>query len=693
MLNNNFDKLLSKKRKEFIDNFWLNLGDTSQIKTRNVLNIQEDWQRDNPLGHIVDFMRRPENFSFTCLHLFGIKLHPFQQIILRELWDRPFPMLTASRGGGKSFLLGLYSILKALFVQGSKVIITGAGFRQAKLIYEYCEKIFKDSTMFQNILSDDKMNKPTRDIDRCVFRIGSSTITAIPTGNGEKIRGLRATDLITDEFNSIDLEVFEHIMQGFGAVSASPIDNIIQISKLEALKQLGEITAEQVETQESLIKSNKSIVSGTCGFEFESFAKYWKKYKSIIESKGNIDKLAEIFNGEIPLGFNWRDYSIIRMPYDLIPKGFMDIKMIGKAKATIEKSVFLCEYGAVFAKDSLGFFKRSTIERCVCGNKLNNLPYKFTSVLRGDYKKKYVIGVDPASQHDDFTIVVLEIWPDHRRIVYAWSTNRERHKAKLKRGLVNDHDYYRYCARKIRELKKLFPCEMIAIDTQGGGYSVGEALGDPMGLADNERPIYPIIIEDEPQPTDDMVGEHIIHYIQFSDAKWVVDANHGLRKDLEDCCVIFPYYDSQAIAMALEEDKIAGRIKIETDENIEKLYDTLEDSLHEIEELKNELTLIVHTKTNNGRDRWDTPELKIGIGKKGRLRKDRYSALLMANMVAREFAKVLPEPEYKVYGGIAQQIANVNKKSKNSDLYTGPAWFMEQTRGKTFGVAVRKKGG
>src|SRR6266496_5583945 len=118
-LKSNYEKLLEKKRKEFIDNFWLNLGDTTTIRTQNPLRIQTDWQKENPLLSIVDFMRQPENFAFTCQHVFNIKILPFQQIILEQLWKKAFPMLIMTRGGSKTFLLALYSLLKALFFQDS----------------------------------------------------------------------------------------------------------------------------------------------------------------------------------------------------------------------------------------------------------------------------------------------------------------------------------------------------------------------------------------------------------------------------------------------------------------------------------------------------------------------------------------------------------------------------------------------
>src|SRR5690606_35313115 len=90
--------------------------------------------------------------------------------------------------------------------------------------------------------------------------------------------------------------------------------------------------------------------------------------------------------------------------------------------------------------------------------------------------------------------------------------------------------------------------------------------------------------------------------------------------------------------------------------------DTLEDCIFEIEELKNELTTIVMTSTSTGqgaRNRWDTPESKDMITKKkGRLRKDRYSALLIANMIARQMAyELVPPPRFTTGGGSTRDLA------------------------------------
>ena len=212
---------------------------------------------------------------------------------------------------------------------------------------------------------------------------------------------------------------------------------------------------------------------------------------------------------------------------------------------------------------------------------------------------------------------------------------------------------------------KVFPCIEVALDAQGGGIAVMEALHDKDKIPEGEVPIWPVI-EEKPKDTDDHVGLHILRMCQFAKATWLAEANHGLRKDLEDKMVLFPYFDSASLGIALETDKASGRI-----------YDTLEDCVMEIEELKDELSMIVMTQTSTGRERWDTPEVKTGAGRKSRLRKDRYSSLIMANMSARYIAVEKQIIEYGAFGGFAGHNASGPSDEK---LFSGPAWFTEKTQ-------------
>ena len=146
---------------------------------------------------------------------------------------------------------------------------------------------------------------------------------------------------------------------------------------------------------------------------------------------------------------------------------------------------------------------------------------------------------DPASEVDNFSIVVLEVNSDHRNIVHCWTTTRTEHKEKVKKGYARETDFYSYCARKIRDLMKLFPCIHIALDAQGGGVAVMEALHDKDKIQEGEHLIWPTIDDNKEKDTDGERGLHILEMCQFAKYDWLAEANHGMRKDFEDKVLLF----------------------------------------------------------------------------------------------------------------------------------------------------------
>ena len=628
--------------------------------------IMEGADKDQLIERIAWLMMRPEYFSFASKYILNIDLAPMQSLLLYEMWNRKFPMLIGTRGMGKSFILSVYPLLRALFMPRRKIIVVGAAFRQSKVLFEYMDTIWKNAPVLRDLCGTN--SGPRRDVDRCVMHINQSTITCLPLGDGSKIRGQRANDIIADEFASIPRDIFENVVAGFAAVAASPIEKVKEKAKKKKAAELGISLEADVHAPQD--KSNQIILSGTAYYDFNHFADYWKRYRAIVNSGGNISKLEQVFNGEVPADFDWREYSVMRIPVNKLPDGFMDAGQVGRAKATIHSGIYNMEYGACFTTDSQGFFKRSLIESC-CTSPTKPISFpsgevSFETMLKGNPKKKYVFGVDPASEVDNFSIVVMEINEDHRRIVHCWTTNRKQHKDKLKSKIVDEDDFYSYCAKKIRDLMKVFPCAEIALDAQGGGIAVMEALQDRDKIRDGEVAIYPTI-EDKEKDTDHKAGLHILKLCQFAKADWLAEANHGLRKDFEDRIVLFPFFDSVCIGLSIEDDKIANR-----------KYDTLEDCVMEIEELKDELSMIVMTQTSTGRERWDTPEVKVAAGKKNRLRKDRYSSLIMANMSARMLSIEKDVVEYGAIGGFAQQ--DNSAKYDNEKMYYGPAWFSDKVQ-------------
>lgn len=655
-----------------INEAWLNLDKVDDKDLFNPMSLAKI-SDDDFHYRLLWLMTRPEYFSFLCKQILNVSILPSQALFLCEMWNRKFPMLIASRGFGKSFILSLYSILRALILPERKVVVVGAAFRQSKVLFEYMETIWNNSPILRGMC--DANSGPRRDVDRCVMRINKSRITCLPLGDGQKIRGQRANDIISDEFASIPRDIFETVVAGFAAVSSDPIENVKRVAAKKKAEELG---LDLFEEDENTIKKNDNqiILSGTAYYDFNHFAIYWKKWKSIIQSQGRKNRLRDIFGEDPPKDFNWKDYSVIRIPYELLPEGFMDASQVARSKATVHAGIYQMEFGACFTRDSQGFFKRTLIESCVTDDKYNDKPVIkdsqdnpicFQSQLRGDLNKKYVFGVDPASEVDNFSIVVIELNGDHRRIVHVWTTNRQQHKEKVKSGYSTESDFYAYCARKIRDLMKIFPCIHISIDAGGGGIAVMESLHDNDKIQEGEHPIWEVIDENKEKDTDYNRGLHILEMCQFSRYDWLAEANHGMRKDFEDRILLFPMFDTLSLDISSIEDDMKGRS-----------YDTLEQCVMEIEDLKDELSMIQITQTTTGRDKWDTPETVIGTGKKGKLRKDRYSSLLMANMAARIIDRTPDAETYNFYGGFA----TVDKpKDATGKLYQGPQWFTDGMHG------------
>jgi hypothetical protein len=186
--------------------------------------LRSDVPGDNPLATpdvfspdpakgLLSVMRRPEFFTFTCKNILSLGaekpllLLPFQQVVLQELWWRMFPLLVATRGGGKSMLMGVLIALRLLFSQGTRIVVTGAGLRQSKIIFEYVERIWHSSPVYRDLAGYGRTGErcgPKRGLDRHEFIVGDSVATFIPTGDGTTIRGLRANIILSDEFQCVD---------------------------------------------------------------------------------------------------------------------------------------------------------------------------------------------------------------------------------------------------------------------------------------------------------------------------------------------------------------------------------------------------------------------------------------------------------------------------------------------------------
>ena len=270
---------------------WLGLDEQSlDLQNPLIHRTHEDIKR--PDLHLLRLMRNPKYLGFAAKVLLNIELLPVQIAVLRELWIRPFPMFVASRGFGKSWLMSVYAMLKCALIPETKVVIVGAAFRQSKIIFEYMETLWRNAPILRSIC--DSNSGPRRDVDRCTIRINNSWAIAVPLGDGQKIRGLRAHTIIAADFASIPPDIYETVVAGFAAVSASPVQNVKEAAKREKLKKQG-LWTQALEDRYKSKRTNQAIISGTADYDFKHFADYWTRYRSIVESKVEEHKLSQIF--------------------------------------------------------------------------------------------------------------------------------------------------------------------------------------------------------------------------------------------------------------------------------------------------------------------------------------------------------------------------------------------------------------
>lgn len=657
-------KKLTERDRQEIDSAHLGL-DFNAIDFDRLRDPFAGYYSTDSYMEVLKAIRDPKNFFFTCKYILNKEPTVFQLTWLDQLWNYSFPMLIASRGASKSFTLALYFALRATITQGCKIVITAPTFRQSKLVFDYIEDIWENAPVWRDLCGPSSGFSHMADMYQA--KIGKSTISAVPLGNGEKIRGLRANYVDCEEFNSINEEIFEIVLRGFTATSSNPVESIKINAKIKKLKEKGLLTQQTEDEIRGTHKSNQIILSGTTGWDFQPFARYWKRYRGIIKSNGNEQKLNEILGSPPEKGFSHKDYCIIRIPVDLLPEGMMDAKAIVNAKATSDPARYALEYGSCFSKDSNGFFPRTLIESCVTKEPISIAGHavQFSPRMSGDPAGKYILGIDPASESDNFAIVMLENFPTHNRIVYCWTIRRKEAFKQFKENTSEENNFYAFIARKIRNLMKNFNIEYIALDSQGGGLQVMESLHDIKRLEHGELPIWPLKKNDtltypgsKDYGYDDEQGLHIIEMVSMSNAQYVSESNHGLRKDLMNKMLLFPYADAVSLEMA-------AMVDLRSLDTI----DTLQNNIYEIEELKDELSTIVHTTTLNGRDRFDTPEVILPGGKKGKLRKDRYSALMMANGLGRRlFRSTTIDYTSKAIGGFTDQFKG---RDIEGPLYVG----------------------
>lgn len=420
------------------------------------------------------------------------------------------------------------------------------------------------------------------------------------------------THIITDEFASINPEIFQVVVRGFASVSSNPIEAATQTHKQRRAIAEGKMRVEDMVHSQG----NQIVYSGTANYQFNHFYKILRTHETIILNKilgssSEINKRLSLHDEDaLTEGYlDYRDYAIIRIPYQGLPESYMDEKQIAQAKVTMPSALFQMEYECKFPTDSDGFFKRTLINSATpgmreCGGRA------FAVEIEGQPACEYVMGIDPARKTDNFAISIMKLNRSNEtyRNVYCYSMRGKR---------------WPVAVRKVRELLKKFNIVRIAMDAGGGGTAVEDLLQDETMIPPGEEAIW--------RHDDDehrrYAGRHILEVVNFTPG-WIAEANYGMAADIQHKRMLFPYR-SLDVAKAFNTKN----------KDLAKLLETEEEVWVEIDEQINEMCMIVVTPTKTGVQHFDIPELPASQQStlKTYQRKDRYSAALLASYAARSY--------------------------------------------------------
>jgi hypothetical protein len=238
------------------------------------------------------------------------------------------------------------------------------------------------------------------------------------------------------------------------------------------------------------------------------------------------------------------------------------------------------------------------------------------------------MGIDPARHNDNIAAVVIKLTSRGNELVYVSTWNRTA---------------YKESAHKIREICKRFNIQYICMDQGGGGDSILDWLHQKQDNVEEDEYLWPIKEQLEQKADLSTPGRKIVELVNFTSA--TADMAHGLEAGISNSNILFPYKGDDELVR----QQYVQHFKLQRPLNqgeIESLNDDLwgEDTeederrmgiFEEINETTNEVCAIVRDVTPMGVERFILPNLSDQPEGLDMRRRDRFSALMLANYAAK----------------------------------------------------------
>lgn len=553
------------------------------------------------------------NLGFTVELISGIKLAPYQEIILKAMMNRNFSMNVWGRGSAKTFVASIFCFLQCIFEPNSKILIAGPTFRTARFIFNNLEKII-DSPGAQ--LLQQAFGAKSKRGDQFEWQINGGSITAIPL-NGEKIRGFRANILVLDEFLLLPEEIIKTVLMPF-LVAPQNMRERLEIREIEdRLIKDGLMKESERHVFEN---TTKMIALSSASYTFENLYKTYQEWTERIYEKDKGDAT----------------YFISQLSYEALPPEMVDKTIIEEAQnGGQSNSSFLREYCAQFTDGSDSYFSAKKMHECTVPD--GEEP---TLRLTASPGKKYLVSIDPSFSNspssDYFAIAVLEMDSDEKEAVLV-------HNYAQAGGDLKDHiEYFSY-------IMDAFQPEMVIIDN--AGFQFIDSCNESELFQNKRLEFFDFDSDKEGIEYDLMVKQARTQYnkerkrIVFKQnftSEFLRKANEYLQASIDYKRI---WFGSRISPNSSAYDKFvttSSKIPLDKGETIIDVIDAQDDLIYQV---KKQCALIEVKATVKGTQSFDLPQHLKRNTSANRARKDNYTVLMLGNWLFKSYKDIKSAPE------------------------------------------------
>jgi len=574
------------------------------------MDLKGDLEDKEAKISLAKFLRA--NLGFTTELLSGVKLAPYQEIVLKGMLNRNFSMNVWGRGCAKTFVASIFCFLQCIFEPNSKILIAGPTFRTARFIFNNLEKIVdsKGGELLQQAFGV----KAKRN-DQFEWQINGGSITAIPL-NGEKIRGFRANILVLDEYLLLPEDIIKTVLMPF-LVAPQNMKERLEVREIE--DKLIKDGLMKHEDRYVFENNSKMIALSSASFTFENLYKTYQEWSEKIYNKERGDAT----------------YFISQLGYEALPLEMIDKTIIEEAQSGgLSNSSFLREYCAQFTDGSDSYFSGKKMHDCTVPD-----GQEPTLRLQGSPGKKYLIAIDPSFSNspssDYFAIAVIEF--DSQESECTLVHNYAVPGADLKDHIV----YFSY-------LVDAFKPEMIIIDNAGFQFidSCNESelfRNKSLSFFDFDSELegdnYQAVLRKARNDYNREKGS--ICFKQNFTSDFLRKANEHLQASIDYKKV---WFASRISPNSEAYDRITSssfKTPVKQGETIIDIIDEQDDLIYQV---KKQCALIEVKSTIKGNQSFDLPQHLKRNTSANRARKDNYTTLMLGNWLFRCYKDIKNAP-------------------------------------------------